>query len=70
MSFSFFRADSASYQAKLFDYCQEHDITYTVGARRVCGNISHGIFNTPFVLSKVLISLFGCFLFWAIYGFG
>lgn len=31
-SFSFFRADSASYQAKLFDYCQENNITYTVGA--------------------------------------
>lgn len=31
-SISFFRADSASYQAKLFDYCQEEGITYTVGA--------------------------------------
>ncbi len=31
-SFSFFRADSASYQAKLFDYCSENHITYTVGA--------------------------------------
>ncbi len=31
-SFSFFRADSASYQAKPFDYCSENHITYTVGA--------------------------------------
>jgi len=29
---AFVRADSASYQAELFDYCQNNDITYTVGA--------------------------------------
>jgi len=29
---AFVRADSASYQAKLFDYCQDNDITYMVGA--------------------------------------
>jgi len=28
----YLRADSASYQAKLFDYCEDNDITYTVGA--------------------------------------
>ncbi|HHE05765.1 MAG TPA: IS1380 family transposase [Epsilonproteobacteria bacterium] len=28
----FLRADSASYQHKLFDYCEEHNITYTIGA--------------------------------------
>jgi hypothetical protein len=28
----FLRADSASYQAKLFDYCQENSITYAIGA--------------------------------------
>jgi len=28
----YLRADSASYQAKLFDYCEENDITYTIGA--------------------------------------
>jgi hypothetical protein len=28
----YLRADSASYQAELFDYCQNHHITYTIGA--------------------------------------
>jgi hypothetical protein len=28
----YLRADSASYQAKLFDYCEENGITYTIGA--------------------------------------
>lgn len=28
---AFVRADSASYQAKLFDSCQDNDITYTIG---------------------------------------
>lgn len=28
----YLRADSASYQAKLFDYCEEKGITYTIGA--------------------------------------
>ncbi len=28
----FVRADSASYQAALFDYCEDNNITYTVGA--------------------------------------
>ncbi len=39
---SFFRADSASYQATLFNYCNTHHITYTVGAhldRSVYANI-------------------------------
>ncbi len=27
----FVRADSASYQAELFDYCEDNHITYTVG---------------------------------------
>ena len=30
---SFFRADSAAYQAALFNHCNTHRITYTVGAR-------------------------------------
>ena len=30
---SFFRADSASYQAALFNYCNQNGITYTVGAQ-------------------------------------
>jgi len=29
---TYLRADSASYQAKLFDYCEENGITYTIGA--------------------------------------
>jgi len=29
---AFIRADSASYQAELFDYCEDNNITYTVGA--------------------------------------
>lgn len=29
---AFVRADSASYQAELFDYCQDNNITYTIGA--------------------------------------
>ena len=28
----YLRADSASYQAKLFDYCEDNDITYTIAA--------------------------------------
>ena len=28
----FLRADAASYQYELFDYCDEHNITYTIGA--------------------------------------
>ena len=31
-SLAFVRADSASYQHRLFDYCVEHGITYTIGA--------------------------------------
>jgi len=41
-SFSFLRADSASYQAELFNYCNNHHIIYTVGAhldRSVYANI-------------------------------
>ncbi len=41
-AFSFFRADSASYQAELFNYCNTNHITYTVGAnldRSVYANI-------------------------------
>lgn len=30
---NFVRADSALYQHKLFDYCEEHGIVYTIGAR-------------------------------------
>ncbi len=30
---AFVRADSASYQHQLFDYCEEHGVVYTVGAR-------------------------------------
>jgi hypothetical protein len=29
---TYLRADSASYQAKLFDYCEENGITYAIGA--------------------------------------
>jgi hypothetical protein len=29
---TYLRADAASYQASLFDYCQANDITYTIGA--------------------------------------
>ena len=39
---SYLRADAASYQHTLFDYCEEHDITYTIGAHldsRVLENI-------------------------------
>lgn len=39
---AFVRADSASYQHKLFDYCDEHGIVYTIGAHldsRVLENI-------------------------------
>lgn len=32
MRLSYLRADSASYQAKLFDYCEDSHITYTIGA--------------------------------------
>ena len=38
----YLRADSASYQAKLFDYCEDNSITYTIGAhldRSVLNNI-------------------------------
>ena len=38
-SFSFFRADSASYQAELFNYCNHNNITYTVGA-----NLDHSVY--------------------------
>jgi len=41
-SLSFLRADSASYQHALFDYCEEANITYTIGAKlnsRVLENI-------------------------------
>jgi len=31
--FSFIRADSASYQGALFDYCDDNTITYTIGGR-------------------------------------
>ena len=40
---SFVRADSASYQHKLFDYCEDNSITYTIGAhldRSVLDNIN------------------------------
>lgn len=33
---AFVRADSASYQAKLFDYCEDNDITYTIGGHLDC----------------------------------
>ena len=32
-SLAYLRADSASYQHALFDYCEERNITYTIGAR-------------------------------------
>ncbi len=32
-TFSFIRADSASYQAALFDYCDDNAITYTIGGQ-------------------------------------
>jgi hypothetical protein len=32
-SIQYLRADAASYQAELFDYCQREGITYTIGAR-------------------------------------
>ena len=38
----YLRADSASYQAKLFDYCEDNGITYTIGAnldRSILSNI-------------------------------
>jgi len=41
-SLSYLRADSASYQHALFDYCEEANITYTIGARldsRILENI-------------------------------
>ena len=36
----YLRADSASYQAKLFDYCEENHITYTIGA-----NLDHSVYT-------------------------
>ena len=41
-SLSYLRADSASYQHALFDYCEEQDITYAIGAKldsRILENI-------------------------------
>lgn len=35
----YLRADSASYQAKLFDYCEENGITYTIG-----GNLDRSVY--------------------------
>lgn len=37
----YLRADSASYQAKLFDYCEDNDITYTIGA-----NLDRSVLNS------------------------
>ena len=37
----YLRADSASYQAKLFDYCEDNDITYTIAA-----NLDHSVLNS------------------------
>jgi len=37
----YLRADSASYQAKLFDYCEENGITYTIGA-----NLDRSVLNS------------------------
>ena len=39
---TYVRADSASYQAKLFDYCEDNHVIYTIGAhldRAVLKNI-------------------------------
>jgi len=36
----YLRADSASYQAKLFDYCEANHITYTIGA-----NLDHSVYT-------------------------
>ena len=30
---SFFRADSATYQSGIFNYCDQNGITYTIGAQ-------------------------------------
>ena len=38
---TFIRADSASYQAKLFDYCQDNNMIYTVGA-----NLDRSVLNS------------------------
>jgi hypothetical protein len=38
---TYVRADSASYQAKLFDYCEDNNITYTVGA-----NLDRSVLNS------------------------
>jgi len=38
---AFVRADSASYQAKLFDYCQDNHMIYTVGA-----NLDRSVLNS------------------------
>ena len=37
----YLRADSASYQAKLFDYCQDNGITYTIG-----GHLDRSVLNS------------------------
>ena len=38
---TYVRADSASYQAKLFDYCEDNGITYTIG-----GQLDRSVLNT------------------------
>ena len=39
--FAYLRADGASYQAELFNYCNENDITYTIG-----GHLDQSVLNT------------------------
>ena len=39
--FAYLRADAASYQAKLFNYCNDNDITYVIG-----GHLDQSVLNT------------------------
>jgi hypothetical protein len=45
--FTYLRADAASYQAELFNYCNNNDITYTIG-----GHLDQSVLNTISQISQ------------------
>jgi len=45
--FAYLRADAASYQAELFNYCDENDITYVIG-----GHLDQSVLNTIAQISQ------------------
>jgi hypothetical protein len=45
--FAYLRADAASYQAALFNYCNKNDITYTIG-----GHLDQSVLNTIAQISQ------------------